>query len=498
MRVEVDHADDRVGPLALGVGDDRVVGGVEEADVVQALERGVLAADVVQALDHRQQRAVERALLELVLLGVEVLLAARALDVLVVLVARVDAVARAQRGAQDEADREGRRAALGEVVGEDVRRGEEEVGPEVLALRAVGELVDVLGELPAVVLPGEVRVALREADLGQLAHDRAAGERLGQEDHVGVGRADLRDQPLPEGEGLGVRVVDAEDLHAAVDPVAHDVQQRVPQAAPVLGAEVDVVDVLVLLGRVLGVLERAVGAAEEPLRVLLEPRVVGRAVDREVQARRRCRARARSRRARGSPRRCRARGGSRRGRRSRRRSRTGCRGRPGSAVERVVAALAVGVADRVDRRHVEDVEAELGDARAPAPATPLKPPHERGKSSYQEPKRASVRSTSTSRWLGQLGGLGALLHRLDELEQRRVQRRVRDRWRSPRRRPSGARASSPLARSAAARSSTAPSLSSPLRSGWPNSTLRASSSRQPAKRSTHAWMSTACAPASRR
>ena len=141
--------DDRVGPLALGVGDDRVVGGVQEADVVQALQRGVLAADVVQALDHRQQRPVERALLELVLLVVEELLAARALDVLVVLVARVDAVARAQGGAQDEPDREGRRAALGQVVGEDVRRGEEEVGPEVLALLAVGELVDVLDQLPA-------------------------------------------------------------------------------------------------------------------------------------------------------------------------------------------------------------------------------------------------------------------------------------------------------------------------------------------------------------
>ena len=124
----------------------------------------------------------------------------------------------------------------------------------------------------------------------------------------------------------------------------------------------------------------------------------------------------------------------------------------------------------------------------PAPATPLKPPHERGKSSYQEPKRASVRSTSTSSVLGQLGGLGALLDGLDELEQRGVERGVRDRWRSPRRPPSGARLASPLARSAAARSRTTPSLSSPLRSGWPNSTLRASSSRQPAKRSTHAWM----------
>jgi hypothetical protein len=44
--------------------------------------------------------------LELVLLVVEELLAARALDVLVVLVARVDAIAGAQRGPQDEPDRE--------------------------------------------------------------------------------------------------------------------------------------------------------------------------------------------------------------------------------------------------------------------------------------------------------------------------------------------------------------------------------------------------------
>src|SRR5207245_4949315 len=46
---------------------------------------------------------------------------------------------------------------------------------------------------------------------------------------------------------------------------------------------VDVVDVLVALGRVLCVLERAVGAAVEPLRMLLEPRVVRRALEGEVE-----------------------------------------------------------------------------------------------------------------------------------------------------------------------------------------------------------------------
>ena len=66
-------------------------------------------------------------------------------------------------------------------------------------------------------------------------------------------------------------------------PVQHHVAQRLPEPAPVLGLEVDVVDVLVLLGRVLGVLERAVRAAVEPLGMLLQPRVVGRALDREVE-----------------------------------------------------------------------------------------------------------------------------------------------------------------------------------------------------------------------
>ena len=47
--------------------------------------------------------------------------------------------------------------------------------------------------------------------------------------------------------------------------------------------EVDVVDVLVALGRVLGVLERPVRPPVEPVRMLGEPRVVGGALDREVE-----------------------------------------------------------------------------------------------------------------------------------------------------------------------------------------------------------------------
>ena len=215
-------------------------------------------------------------------------------------------------------------------------------------------------QLPAGVLPGEVRVGLGEADLRQLAHDGAAGERLGEEDHAAVVRVDLLDQPLPERERLGVRVVDAEELDAGVDPVEDDVAPRLPQLAPGRRVPVEVVDVLVALGRVLGVLERAVGALLEPLRVLLEPRVVGRGVEREVER---------------DVHAVLARGGAEgadvvdraelgvdgvvaallaadRVRRA---------GVVGAGGERVVAALARLDADRVDGREVEDVEAELGD-----------------------------------------------------------------------------------------------------------------------------------------
>ena len=62
--------------VVLRVGDERVVLGLEPAQVLEPLQRGLGAADLVQALHERQQRPVERAPLHLVLLGVEVLLGA--------------------------------------------------------------------------------------------------------------------------------------------------------------------------------------------------------------------------------------------------------------------------------------------------------------------------------------------------------------------------------------------------------------------------------------
>ncbi|MNQ87439.1 hypothetical protein D3C85_1026620 [compost metagenome] len=96
--------------------------------------------------------------------------------------------------------------------------------------------------------------------------------------------AHVFDQPLPERQRLGVRIVDAVDLHALGHPAEDDVAQRQPQAGYGIGGiEIDVDDVLVLLGRVFRVADGAVRSPTEPTRMLLEPGVILGALDGEIQ-----------------------------------------------------------------------------------------------------------------------------------------------------------------------------------------------------------------------
>ena len=200
-----------------------------------------------------------------------------------------------------------------------------------------------------------------------------------------------------------MRVVDAKDLDAVIHPVADHTEHFVVETGGVV-VEVDRVDVLVLLRRVLGVGDGAVRQFGEPLAVVRGPRVIRRALQRQIERYLQTEI---------------SRGGDElvevgdraqlrmhrvvaafvAADRPRRADVTG-RGRGG-----VVAALSVHLADRVDRRQVDHVEAHLRDARqaaaavAKVPCTGLtlasQPPVERGNSSYQDPKLASGRSTQT-------------------------------------------------------------------------------------------------------
>src|SRR5688572_3937874 len=78
-------------------------------------------------------------------------------------------------------------------------------------------------------------------------------------------------------------VVDAEYPHALGYPVIEDALQLRPQALPIAGLEVERIDVLVFLGRILRVLDAAVGPVTEPFGMLGHVRVVRRALKRDVE-----------------------------------------------------------------------------------------------------------------------------------------------------------------------------------------------------------------------
>ena len=119
--------------------------------------------------------------------------------------------------------------------------------------------------------------------LGQPVHDLGPRECLGQKQHFRMVALDLRDHPLPERKRLGVRIVDAKDRHALADPVVEDGLQLLPHPVPVFALEIEGINVLIFLGRILRVLNRAVGPLLEPVLVLLHVGMIGRRLERNVQ-----------------------------------------------------------------------------------------------------------------------------------------------------------------------------------------------------------------------
>ena len=396
--------------MVLREDEDRVVVARVHGEVAQLPQRRValrIAVELGQIRGDRRARGLfglPVARLVLVLLVVDVLFRPGPRDVLDQLVARVDAPGRRGRRGDRRPHLVGRHAAVLQVGRQDVVGVDEEVRTEPGA-RLVRDLLQVLLELPFGVAPGEVGVRLLEPDLRQGLHHGGLGERLGEEDDLGVVGADVFEQPLPEVHGLGVRVVDAEDRDAAIDPEAHDPQDLAADALVVV-VEVQGIDVLVLLRRVLGVGDRAVGQRREPLRVLGDPRVVGRALQREVEGELETGVLGRA----DEPLEV--------GERAElgvdgvvaavlRPDRVGRARVVRAGLERVVRTLAEGAADRVHRRDVDDVEAHARDrgqasgggaegAALPRAVVALAGALRlRGKNSYQLPTAARVRSTRT-------------------------------------------------------------------------------------------------------
>ena len=70
-------------------------------------------------------------------------------------------------------------------------------------------------------------------------------------------------------------IIDAEDAHSVLAPEEDDIAEFVPEFAPVRIVEIQRIDILVFLGRVFGILDRAIGPLEKPLGVRVHIGMVG-------------------------------------------------------------------------------------------------------------------------------------------------------------------------------------------------------------------------------
>ncbi len=270
----------------LAVIEDVIVPGVVEPQIGKLLQRRVRLPQPVDEGDIRLDVALAVPIprLDLVFLGIEIFLLAGECPRLAELEAAVKAVVAGKRRREHEADLKAGPAARLQIGRVDVGRVDEEVRPKVLRHVAGGELGEIVRQLLLRIAPGEIGVGLREPQFGEQLHRLWPGEGLGEEDHLRVRLVHLADQPLPERERLGVGIVDAEDLHALVDPVEDDVAERHPDRGEGVAIEMDVDDVLVFLRRILREFDGAVGAPVEPLRMFLDPGVIARALDGEVES----------------------------------------------------------------------------------------------------------------------------------------------------------------------------------------------------------------------
>src|SRR5215510_88649 len=238
--------------------DDLVVIDLGEAQIAGLQQRRIVAPYPVEATDvvFDVTGPIPITNLQFILVGVEIFLLSGYRLVLQELETVVDAVIARKRGGQRHSRLEDPWFAALEMERQDVGRIDEEIRPEIFAFGITGDLAQVGLQFLLARAPSEVGVGLAEAELGERIHDFGSGEGLGQEDDVRIDGLHFSDQPLPERERLGMRIVDAKNTYPLSDPEQHDIAQRFPNPFVVGPVEVRIDDVFILFWRVFRILDR--------------------------------------------------------------------------------------------------------------------------------------------------------------------------------------------------------------------------------------------------
>ena len=103
------------------------------------------------------------------------------------------------------------------------------------------------------VLPREIRVRLGESQLRQLIHHLWPRKRLRQKRLSRDAHFSLRDRPLPEREGLCVRIIHAKNANALRHPIIETHFSTPPTAPWRLALKIEGINILIFLGQILRV-----------------------------------------------------------------------------------------------------------------------------------------------------------------------------------------------------------------------------------------------------
>ena len=284
VRIEVDDRENHVRArrIHLQIGDQLIVLYFAEMQPGIRLQCSILPPNAVHAGDQRPEAVglLQGPMPQLIFFRVAIFLAPRfSRRAFHQLVRRpIYAVVRGERRGKNQSCRiDGSQARL-EGLGKDIGRIGPNVGPVVLPPWTLIQFREVIGQLLLGIAPRKIRIRLGEPELSQTVHDLRPRKGLGQVNDIRMIAFGRTDQPFPEGERLGVRIIDAKYFDTAGNPEIDHAFEFVPQGAPIACFEIERIDVLVFLWRILSVLHAAVGPMLEPLRMLRHVRMVGSAL----------------------------------------------------------------------------------------------------------------------------------------------------------------------------------------------------------------------------
>src|SRR5262249_2182840 len=114
-------------------------------------------------------------------------------------------------------------------------------------------------------------------------HDFRSRERLRKKNYFREAFLEVAEAPFPKRERLCMRIIDAENPDAFVDPKFKYAFEFNPKRRPFFRFKIERENVVVFLGRILGKLNRAIGALSKPFGVIADIGMIRRTLKRDIQ-----------------------------------------------------------------------------------------------------------------------------------------------------------------------------------------------------------------------